>query len=163
MCKTPTPSTEKLSLENTRQAKYTTRMNQLLNPLQLRLLREQLPETGSLAFVANLIGVPLAALKNYIARDVDFKTEVDSLLELHSDRLYMVALQRAVGPLGSDMLLGRLLEAKHQSFNKAAQAAEVGKKGKPSGITLRTFEATADGAVVDAEPREPLRLSYRLF
>lgn len=138
----------------------------------MQILREQVAHWGTLTAAANAMGWLPRDLKAAVARDADLAAEVEEALEEHKDALYMRAVQR--GAHGqSDALLVKLLEAKlPEQFDPKARNTIATAKNKPTGVTLRRFEETADGKVVDVEdativepakpapPAQPLRIGF---
>jgi hypothetical protein len=110
-------------------------------PEQMQAIREGLKGYGSLARAAAMAGVSLSRLRASMSRNEDFATECEDALAEHAAMLYETALRRAVEG-GSDMLLGKLLEAKVEGFAKETRVKVD--NNKVTALRLRTFDA--DGA-----------------
>lgn len=138
---------------------------QTLSKIEVEMLLDGLRNHGEISLCAHLLGHPVKGLRGIIARDEALKDAVEEAIEHHAALIYTTALRKASGPNGSDALLSTILSAKHAAFNKFAQQVDAGKKGKPTGITLRTFDATEDGVqdVVPTEPAQPLQIGYKAF
>ena len=142
-----------------------------LTPQDVQVVRETVRTWGVLSMAADALGCRARDLKAAIARDPDLQAEVDEAMEEHKEALYDTAVKRGVNG-GSDAMLGKLLEARlPEQFDSKTRNQALTAKGKPTGVTLRRFEETADGSVVDAEvkcesaapaakPAEPLRLGF---
>lgn len=127
-----------------------------LTPEQYAVMRSTLREKGSMAMAAHMMGISLSRLKAMATKDEDLKIEIDDALEYHGALIYDVALERATHGK-SDMMLGKILEAKVTGFSKESREP-LSQRNKPTGLRLRTFNAEGEeDGVQDVKPK-PLEL-----
>ena len=128
-----------------------------LSPEQYALLRSVLREKGNLAMAAEMMGLSLTRLRAMATKDEDLKIEIEDALEYHGALIYSTALERATAGK-SDVLLGKILEAKVNGFSKESR-----ERNKPTGLRLRTFDAEGEeNGVEDVAPKTaPLQLELR--
>ena len=132
-----------------------------LSPEQYALLRSTLREKGSLPMAAEMMGISLTRLRAMATKDEDLKIEIEDALEFHGALIYDTALQRATAGK-SDVLLGKILEAKVNGFSKESREP-LSQRNKPTGLRLRTFDADGEeSGVQDVAPKpKPLQLELR--
>jgi hypothetical protein len=122
-----------------------------LTDLQINAIRQTLKEYGTLALAAEAAGLTPTRLRALINTDQDLAEMVEDALATHGDLIYQTALERATSGK-SDLLLGRLLEAKVDGFSKESRVP-ANLKNRPTGLRLRTFDEK--GEEVGAQDIEP--------
>ena len=138
----------------------------LLTPEMTQTVRERVREYGELAIAADAVGLSLTQLRGVIANDEDLRLEIADAMEEHSALLYTEALRRATQGR-SDVLMSKLLDARHKAFDKDAAKELAKQRNRPAALVLRTFEESPDGTVREsaeptpAPPAEPLRIGWR--
>ena len=132
-----------------------------LSPEQYAVLRSVLREKGNLAMAAEMMGLSLTRLRAMATKDEDLKIEIEDALEYHGALIYSTALERATAGK-SDVLLGKILEAKVTGFSKESREP-ASQRNKPTGLRLRTFDADGEeNGVEDVAPKtQPLQLELR--
>lgn len=130
----------------------------MISDQQRRALVDSMKQVGNLAYASAAAGLTVTQARGLLQRDEDLRRELADAEELHKGFLYHTALTRATTG-GSDVLLGKLLDARVDEFDKDAKKAKAMASAKPSSITLRGFTADANGEVqdVDSKPLSPDR------
>jgi hypothetical protein len=109
---------------------------------------ENLRQYGNEPMAAHASLLPLNYVRLLRQNDDQFDVQCEEALELHAGLLYANAVKKATAEDGSDLLLGRLLEAKVPGFSKEARVMEIKKIGMPRQLRLRSF-VESDGAVTE--------------
>ena len=126
-------------------------MPSTLSPFQLHAIRTSLQDYGELPLAAHQAGITLSVLKREIAKDEDFAEEVEHLLALHGSAMVVLAQSKA---RTSDMILKTLLEAKVPGFSRETRDRKSD-TGKPTVLTLRSFDDDGNEAAEEVKPKEP--------
>jgi hypothetical protein len=110
-------------------------------------------EKGSLALAAFTVGLSPTELRRLMREDESLHQALADAGEVHAGLLYAEALKRAVEGQ-SDTLMAKLLEARVDGFSRESRVP-VAQKGKPTGITMRTFDMDENGVVRDTGEPAP--------
>jgi hypothetical protein len=110
---------------------------------------ENLRQYGNEPMAAHASLLPLNYVRLLRQNDDSFDVQCEEALELHAGLLYANAVKKATAEGGSDVLLGKLLEAKVPGFSKEARVMEIKKIGMPRQLRLRTFAEGEDGTVTE--------------
>lgn len=109
-------------------------------------------EFGVLNLAAQTYGVSPGDLKREMSADPDLAAEIEEAMAMHTDALYVHALQRATAGK-SDTIMAKLLDARVPGFAKDTREAEAKKHARPTAVLLRTFKAEGDDVQdVEAKP-----------
>ena len=126
-------------------------MNRLSDE-QYQIIRNTVQMYGTLGYAAERAGISLSYLKRVIADDDGLAQEIADMQAMHSENIYMMALQRAEK---SDTILGKLLEARVDGFSGESRKQALQQTGRPNRLVLRTFDDNGNEAgVQDVAPKQ---------